>query len=183
MRGDVFGSGESFLYGATCTTESVVPFPKKEKSFRMIEISKGDLKAQSAPSWFPVIDKIPTQSATPEQVLERNIRWNKVLPLLRKYWDCSQEELSDILGMGSKTVLNIEKRSTSPNTINQEKLFSFKEITEFLNKEVGSRQYAFLDVVNSELPALGMKSPKEFLKSEKGLNLKELLGVFKRMYR
>lgn len=183
MNNYLFGNVEQFLYGAVCSNE-----PDESKIFKRnrvevhIEIESSEITPNAAGNTFPVIAKMPAQTASIKDVLERNLNWSEVLVAIRALWGCSQVEMSKILGISEKTILNIEKNNSQPNTINRKKLFLLKDLTDFLMNTI-SRKYAIKDLLNAELPALGMMTPKEFLTGGEEASFKELLGTLKRIYK
>ena len=177
------GNAEKFLYGgiSTIEPEGVSDFLKNRHKVE-VEINSDEFVSDGSQTNFPVLDKVPVQTAGVSEVLERNLDWSKALPFLRKMWGCTQVEMAELLGISDKTILNIEKDNSKPNLINRRKLFQLKELTDLLIRFVG-RKYAVNSFVNSELPALGMLTPKSYLKGWSNESFYEVLGLVKRIYR
>ena len=181
MYHSIFGSWDNFLYGDICSDRQTVPPELKERRIAVeIKITPDEKTFCMSEAYFPLLTTSPRQ--TNEDFIIRSIQWDITLRKIRKVWGCTQAAMAEIMGIAEKTVLNIEQGKSQPNTTNKEKLLLVKELTDFLC-EVVNKKSSIEKILDTQLPALGMLSSKEYLMEHDDSSFRELLGVFKRIYR
>lgn len=122
----------------------------------------------------------PIQTPTINQIFERELNWKKVSREIRDILDVTQGELASILEVSEKTVFNIENVG-NPNVTNKIKVKELRTLTNELRRLL-KRKYSIFQFLNSELPALRMMSPKNYLMQSMDDKIVNVIGLLKRMY-
>ena len=180
MYHDIFGSLDGFIYGDICSDRQMLLGLKRKRIDVEMKIKFDKETSRAVDSDFLILTKSPRQ--TGKLFIVKGIQWDMALKAIRKVWGCTQLTMAEIMGMAEKTVLNIEQGKSQPNTKNREKIVLIKELTDFLC-EVVEKKHSIKKIINTQLPALGMVSPKEYLREGDISSFRELLGIFKRIYR